>query len=174
MKIRFLLACTLAPSIALLPAAVSAQQAPQVKVQVDDLDLTKDAGVKTANNRLKHGVDGQCAASGQDLHSVMGENACRKDLLTSGRNKIAAAAAKSDADKLAEERHLSEVSIHPRHVRRATAYRRTPGRVVVVRDADRPARRHPSAPHHASAPHHPSAPHKAVHHATKAPHKKKR
>jgi UrcA family protein len=152
-----------------MPTAAWAQQAPQVKVQIGDLDLTKDAGVRTANNRLRQGVSEKCAAGGQDLHSVMDENACRKDLLTKGRGKIAAAAAKSDADKLAEQRHLAEVSIHPRSVRRVPDYHRTPGQVTPVRHA---APRHKIVTH--KAVRHPAAKHAAAvaHHATRTTHKK--
>ncbi len=150
----------LTSSAVLLPDVAPAQQAPQVKVQVDDLDLTKDAGVRTANNRLKSSVEGHCTAGGRDLRSLQDEQVCKNDLLTKGHGKIAAAAAKSDADKLAEQRHLAEVSIHPRRVRRATAYHMTQGHAVVARHpaphktVRHPAIRHPAAGHHAKTPLH--------------------
>lgn len=163
MRSMFWFGVALTSSAVLFPAVAPAQQAPQVKVKVDDLDLTREAGVRTANNRLKQSVEGHCTAGGQDLRSLQDEHSCKEELLTKGRGKIAAAAAKSDADKLAEQRHLAEVSIHPRRVRRATAYHMTPGHAVVAR--------HP-APH--KTVRHPAIRHPAVgHHATKPLHKKR-
>jgi len=93
-------------SMMALPATVSAQEAPQVTVQTNDLDLTSEAGQRTLDRRISAAMRAVCKVSGRDLNAIRARAECRETALASAsaEKERAIAMAKFSAERLAQSR----------------------------------------------------------------------